>query len=239
MKSDVYHLVTVDDGKSDVAAIIKVFSEMASGRLACDLKLLNYYNEVPVSFGTTIITVENDRVELVIHEHHALIIKHDKSTLITSKHFHNGVVGVHCHAAHVNETKKTAILYNFAYALIRAQRREVVRVKVQGTLPVRFICKNITIEGDMADISGNGLAFHSDLVPQTESGQTGVLYFTLNGISLEAPGSFIRSVTDATGGHLCMFKMDTDNKISGIVSRFIFQRQVEIIQQLKEGRVSE
>lgn len=239
MTSDVYHLVTINNGESDNAAIIKVFSEMAAGRLKCDLKLLNYYNEVPVSYDSTITTVDQDRVELMVHEHQALIITHDNGTLITSKHFHNGLLGVHCHAAQVNVLKKTAILHNFAYALIRAKRREDVRVKVRGILPARFSYGNVTIEGDMVDISNNGIAINSGLVPTTESGQTGLVYFTLNGTSLGLPGSFIRSTMNEDGSHLCMFKMKTDNKNDSIISRFIFQRQVEIILQLKEGKVLE
>jgi len=37
MNKDVYKLVSVNDGKSDTAAIIKALSEIASGRLKSDL----------------------------------------------------------------------------------------------------------------------------------------------------------------------------------------------------------
>ena len=66
MKKDVYNLVTVKDGKSDAAAIVKVFSEMATGRLKCDLKLLNYYDEVPVCYPSSITTVEEDSVHVLL-----------------------------------------------------------------------------------------------------------------------------------------------------------------------------
>ena len=121
MKNDIYHLVTVKDGASDNTSIVKVFTEMAAGRLKSDFTLLNYYDEVPVSYGSTIVVVDGDSVELKIHEHQALILKHDNSTLIKSRHFHHEL-GVHCYASYVNVAKKTAILHNFAYAQIRAER---------------------------------------------------------------------------------------------------------------------
>jgi|GEM_PF-3243057 len=48
MRSDLYRLVTVTDGKNDTDAIVGLFAEMAAGRLQPDLTLLNYYHELPV-----------------------------------------------------------------------------------------------------------------------------------------------------------------------------------------------
>ena len=179
MNSDVHHLVTVNDGKSDTAEIIKVFSEIAAGRLKSDLKLLNYVDEVPVSYGSVINSVSNDSVELAVHEHQAVIMKHHKSTLVKSRHFNNEL-GVHCYATYVNIPKKTVILNNFAYAQIRAERREAVRVKIRRELPVRFTCENVNIEGNMIDISGSGISILSSLMPRIDTNQNGYLHFKLS-----------------------------------------------------------
>ena len=82
MKNDVYNLVTINDGKSDSAAIVRIFSEMAAGRLKSDLRLLNYYDEVPVSYPATIASVDVDSVELTIHENQAVLLKLHNSTLL-------------------------------------------------------------------------------------------------------------------------------------------------------------
>lgn len=238
MKKDVYNLVTVNDGKSDTTAIVKVFSEMAAGRLKCDIKLLNYYDEVPVCYASTITSVENDSVELAVHEHQALVIKHDNSTLIKSKHFHNEL-GVHCYASYASIPKKLVILHNFAYAQIRAERREAVRVKVRGTIPVTFSYENISMTGNMDDISGNGISIHTHFVQATDADQSGVLNFTLDGISLSAPGSFVRATPTGNDEHICMFQMKPDRISDSIIGRYIYQRQVEIIQLLKEGLVEQ
>jgi hypothetical protein len=238
MKKDVYNLVTVNDGKSDSAAIVRVFSEMAAGRLKCDLQLINYYCEVPVSYASSITAVEKDSVELAVHEHQALVIKHHNSTLIKSKHFHNEL-GVHCYAAYASIPKKLVALHNFAYAQIRAERREAVRVNVRGTLPVTFSYENVSIEGDMDDISGSGISIHSPLVPATKTDQPGLLSFTLTGTSLVVPGSFVRATPMESDRHICMFKMKPDRRTDTIIGQFIYQRQVEIIQLLKEGLIEE
>ena len=238
MRKDVYNLVTVADGKSDADAIVKVFSDMASGRLKCDLKLLNYYDEVPVSYPSVIMAVEDDSVELAVHEHQALVIKHDNSTLIKSGHFHNEL-GVHCYASYASIPKKLVILHNFAYAQIRAERREAVRVKVRGTTKVTFSYENVIIEGKMIDVSGNGASIHSDIVPATKTDQPGLLFFTLEGTSLTIPGSFVRASPTGDNGSVCMFQMNPDRRSDTIIGHYIYQRQVEIIQLLKEGLIEE
>jgi len=238
MKNDIYHLVTVNDGASDSAAILKVFSEMEAGRLKSDFMLLNYYDEVPVSYGSTITSVEEDSVELKVHEHQALILKHDNSTLIKSRHFHHDL-GVHCYASYVNIAKKIVILHNFAYAQIRAERREAVRVKVRDRLALKFSYDGVTIEGKLLDISGCGVSIRSDFVPATEGDQAGVLSFSLSGTPVTVAGSFVRATANGNEGYVCVFKIKPDRSTDNIIGRFIYQRQVEIIQQLREGLVVE
>lgn len=235
MKSDIYHLVTLNDGKSDTAAIVKTFSDMAAKRLKSDLTLLNFCNEMPVSYGAQILSVDTDSVELSVHEHQALMIKQDKCTLVKSKHFHSEY-GVHCFAAYVNVPKKTVILHNFAYAQIRAERREAVRVRVSGNVPIKFACNDVNIEGSLQDISTNGLSLTSTLAPTLAADQPGQLSFALNGTPVTVRGKFIRSVTDgAAGGYTHIFQIITDMVVDNTIGRFIFQRQVEIMQQLKEN----
>lgn len=233
MKADIYHLVTVNDGASDNAAIVQVFSDMAANRLKRDFSLLNYYDEVPVSYGSTIVGVEGDSVELKVHEHQALILKQDNSALIKCRHFHNDL-GVHCYASYVNVAKKTVILHNFAYAQIRAERREAVRVRVRDPLPVKFTYGSVAIEGNLVDISGSGVSIHADLVPATDTDQGGMLHLTLAGTALTIPGSFVRATEDASDGTTCIFQIKPDTRTDTIIGRFIYQRQVEIIQQLKD-----
>lgn len=236
MRNDIYNLVTVDDGKTDNAAIVKVLSSVAAGTLNCDLKLLNYYEEMPVSYGTNINCLEGDSVELSVHEYQALVISHDKSTLLKSRHFQNGL-GVHCHAAYVNVAKNVVVLHNFAYAQIRSERREAVRVKVQGNLLAKFRGSKGTFGGSIVDISGNGIALHTASAPTLVADDMGQLHFMLDNNCLEAQGCFVRAVPDGQNGYLYMFKMSADRKSDSLIGSYIFRRQIEIIMQLKDGKL--
>jgi hypothetical protein len=238
LKNDLYHLVTVKDGKSDTAAIIDVLLKISTGRLKCDLTLLNYYDEVPITYSSTLTTVEKDSIELAVHEHQAVIIKEHKSTLIKSKHFHSDL-GVHCYAAYVNVPKKTAILHNFAYAQIRAERREAVRVKVHGSIPVKFFYDNVAIEGNIVDLSTTGISIRHGLAAKINSGQLVQLNFTLNNTSLAVPGLFGKSIEIEASDNISIFQIKPGRMADNIIGQFIYQRQVEIIQQLKDGLILE
>ena len=239
MKTDIYRLVTVKDGKTDTANIARVFSEIATGRLKLDLQLLNYYREVPVSYGATIVTVESDSVELTVHENQAVVMKQDKATLVKSRHFHDEL-GVHCYAAYVNVPKKTVVLHNFSYAQIRAERREAVRVNVQEKVAVGFSYGDVVLEGVMVDISGNGISLETGNDPEIAKDQPGQLNFTLAGSELSVPGTFVKSTANkTTGGTVSVFQMNPGRMSEIVIGQFIYQQQVEIIQELKDGLVLE
>jgi hypothetical protein len=234
MNNKIFHLVTVADGKSDADAIREVFQEMLAGVIKSDLMLVNYYDEVPVSYASTVVGVENDSIELAVHEHQALIMKHEKSTLVKSSHFQNGL-GVHCYANYVNVPKKTVILNNFAYAQIRAERREAVRVKVREKVPVLFNSEVLSLQGSIIDISGIGVSMMCESLPQLDAGQPGELVFTLCGTTVSVPGSFVRANQQEGNESVCMFQMKPDRRNDSFISQFIYQRQVEIVRELKDG----
>ena len=236
--NDVYRPVTLDDGKADADAILLIFSAMASGRLTSDLSLLNYYHQVPVSYRTTIQSMDGGNVEFLMHEHQGMAIKNDRHTLIKSAHFPKGL-GVHAHAAYTNVQKKTAILHNFSYAQIRAERREAVRVAVNRPLPVTFTFDGGTLNGLMKDISGTGISVLSPDIFAIDGNQTGQLSFTLMDTPILVSGTFVRSFKGSDSSHMCVFMMEPDRKTDAIIGQFSYQRQIEILKDLKEGSIIE
>ena len=237
-KNEVYHLVTVDNGMTDTASILRVFSKMTTGSLTSDIKLLNYYHEVPVNYGATISSIDKDSVELSVHENQAVVIKHDNSTLIKSMHFPKDLA-VHCYAAYVNPSKKIVVLHSFAYAQIRAERRESVRVSVTQPIQVVFTHESIRIVGTMVDISGTGISVCTDVNPEINTNQMVQLTFSLMGSPLTVQGTFIRTLTDVSDQHVCIFQIKSGMKSDTIIGKFIYQRQIEIINELKDGLVTD
>ena len=233
-KSDLYRLVTIDNGQTDTASIIKIFSEMEVGNLKCDISLLNYFNEVPVNYGATICTIGKDSVDLSVNEHQAVVIKLDNSTIIKSNHFPKEL-GVHCYAAYVSVPKKMVILHNFAYAQIRSERREAVRVSIIKPISVNCSYKDISLDGTIVDISATGIAIHTPDVPAIDTDQPVRLSFSLMDTLLTVDGSFVRTAKSENYDQLYIFQMKPDRKHETVIGQFMYKRQIEIIQDLRDG----
>lgn len=62
-----YRLLSVKDVQQDESAIIDVLSAIKADELSNDLVLLNYYKEIPVSFGATIERIEGGVVDMIVH----------------------------------------------------------------------------------------------------------------------------------------------------------------------------
>jgi hypothetical protein len=234
MQRSAHNVVTLKNGKDDANSILQVLNEIAAGRLKNDVRLLNYYHEVPVSYDANIAAIEQDSVELSVHEHQALVIKHDHSTLLKSSHFPNEL-GVHCYAAYINVAKKTAILHNFAYAQIRAERREAVRVKVGSPIPLSFLSESADIDGNILDISGTGISLTCPTPPAVEPGTPGQLLFRVENNQMDVSGELVRVIEHGENGCVCIFQMTPDRRSDNIIGQFIYKRQIEIIQELKAG----
>ncbi|MBJ6724548.1 PilZ domain-containing protein [Geomesophilobacter sediminis] len=229
---DTYQLVTLENGTQDAASILNVFAEMASGGRKPDLTLLNYYHEVPVSYPATVVGIEADSVELAVHEHQAMVIKSDNSTLVKSAHFPNGL-GVHCYAAYANVTKKTVILHNFAYAQIRAERRDAVRVRLDQPVPVCLSSRESKSVGTIVDISGCGISVQCAEPPAVTPEGEVQLSFGVLGTMLSVSAAFVRTIANGEEGPICSFQLRPDSRAENLIGRFIYQRQIEIIQDLK------
>ncbi len=229
---DTYQIVTQTNGKEDTAAILAVLRKIMDGALKNDLKLLNYYHEVPVSYGVTLESIDEDAVECTVHQAQAAALGLQKQTLMKSGHFPGGC-GVHCFVEYVNVRNRMAVLGRFAYATIRAERRSAVRVNVGVSIGTIFQAENQSLVGELKDISVIGLAVVSSEELPTGLPEEGVLKLSLMGTALAVKAVLVRSAV-VEHGHLHTFKFELDAKMEELVSQFIYSRQVEIIRELKE-----
>ena len=229
---DLYTLVTIADGQKDCDAIMEILQNIHGGRLKDDLKLLNFIREVPVSFRARLENVAPDRVELTVHQSQAVIMKHDKYTLIRSSHFPNDY-GVHAFVAMANPTTCEAVLVRFAYVQIRADRRNAVRVEVHERIVGTFFGQSGKVSGELADISLGGLSIRAKGKLDVGIEDTGTFSCTLPTGQLEVPARVLKIIEDDEWQRV-VFVIDAQKKMENLISRFVLNEQVEIIKELKE-----
>lgn len=229
---DTFQIVSIKDGKQDMEAILQTLREIKSGKLKSDLRLLNYYNEVPISFSAKIDTVVDDCLECSVHQAQSVVLGLQKQALLTSSAFPQGM-GVHCFVEYVNVKNCFVVLGRFAYAAIRADRRGAVRVTVDILIPASYRAEEQSVSGNAFDISTSGIALSTDQAIPAGLPENGQMQLTLLGAVLDMSASYVKSV-EHEGDFVHTFKIDPDQQADKAISQYIYTRQVDIIRQLKE-----
>ena len=228
--SDRYQLLTVKDVRKDEAAIIEVLSAIMADELSNDLVLLNYYNEIPVSFGATIERIERGVVDMMVHRLQVVAMQMQMLTFIKSKHL------PYCVIAKVLKVKKEeslALLTQFSYVHISSEQRMYVRVKVLGRFEAVFSSDKEEVRGIISDISYGGVAILAPCGTEIKENAKGTVTLCLSAAKLDLPGTFLR-IDEHQGSIKYIIKLETDPKSEKIISHFIFQEQVEILRELKD-----
>ena len=230
--NDIYQRIQLAGEKQDSAQIVATLAAIKEGRLKNDLKLLNFYREIPVSYGATLESVEDDFAELSVHQIQAVVISFEKVTVLKSRHFPKDVIA---NVNYVNVEKSKVVLSSFCYALVRADRRMSVRVELSESIYASFTSAGVSVSGKLVDMSLTGLSIDAASDPGIQVSEKGELVVTLPTGTIAVPASLLKSIPGADGdGCRLVFEMEPTRATENSISQYIFQRQVEIIKELKD-----
>lgn len=225
-----YQLLTVKDPQKDEAAIIEVLSAIMADELSNDLVLLNYYKEIPVSFGATIERIEGGVVDVMVHKLQIVAMLMQKMTFIKSKHLSHCVIAK---VLKVKREERVALLTQFSYVNIQSEQRMYVRVTVVGKVEAVFISDKQEVRGTIRDISYGGVAILAPKGSDIKENAMGMVTLYLPAATLDLPGTFLRS-DEQHPLQKYIIKLDTDPRSEKVISHFIFQEQIGILRELKD-----
>lgn len=220
-----YQLVTVDSVQNDEETILDFLSTRAS-----DIKLLNYFRELPVSFDATLVHSERGIVEARIHDLQAAAMIGQKEVFVKCKGLPHDVIAK---VMKIRKTSNTALLTNFHYIIITAERRICVRVRVSEHHEVTFQYENQMIHGVIEDISFSGLSFSTPRKVDLEENIEGLVTITLLDTVLELHGKILKASHNSSSAKF-VIELELDSKNEKLISQFIFAQQSQIIRELKE-----
>ena len=229
--NDYYQIVTVADAREDNEQILGILAAIQKGTLSNDLRLLNYYQSIPVNYGATVESIEGDAVELAVNQQQAVVMHIEKETFLKSSHFPKDVLAA---VSYVNIDKCVAIITKFAYAVVRAERRQFVRVEVKERIEGTFSAPGVKVSGTLNDISLGGIALAADIPNPPENDLEGTVSLRLPGGPFEFPARLLR-VIPTKDRALAICETRPDSRTEKAISQYIFQRQVEIIRELKDS----
>jgi hypothetical protein len=224
---------TFDD---DQAAILKIAHDKC-GKSGLKVSLTNYYMGLPITYPATIVGVERGNLDLDVSPQQAVAIATDHYTLIRSEVFPFPVVA---HVQYINVKKHAASLNKLCYVEVLAEKRTAVRLNLEPPIRATIQFEDQSIVGDLVDISTSGLAVlldeYIELVPETEL----TVKFMLPDPVLQkhtlvkVPATLV-GIAENASPYRYKFKIVPEKHHEQLISRFSFQRQVEIIRGLKDS----
>lgn len=227
---------TFDD---DQAEILKVFASKHTAKDAPTVHLTNYYRGLPVTYPARIVAVERGSVDLDVNPQQAVAIESDRYTLINSKFFPDPIVA---NVQYVNVRKHAVSLNKLCFVEVLAEKRGAVRLSLDPPVKSTIQCEDQAIEGNLVDISIQGIAVKVDALLELETGTEMSVKFMLPDPVLKkqtlvkVPAQLVK-IDDSGSPYSYKFKISPDKHQEQMISRYIFNRQVEIIRGLKDDGI--
>jgi hypothetical protein len=224
---------TFDD---DQAVILKTFLEKYTTKDGSKVSLTNYYKGLPIIYPATILGVERGNLDVEVNPQQAVAIASDHYTLIRCKLFPFPIVA---HVQYVNVKKHIASLNKLCFVEVLAEKRAAVRLNLEPPVRATIQHDGQNISGILVDISTQGLAIEVEEYILLESGLDVSVKFMLSDPVLmkqnliKVPATVVE-ITGDTSPYGYKLRMNPEKHQEQLISRYSFQRQVEIIRCLKE-----
>ena len=238
---DISHLyiprpqLSVDE---DQAQILKTFKEVVE-KGKTGVKLLNYYQGLPLFFPAQIVEVDHGMLDLDIHPQQAVAIERDRYTFIRSDAFPHDIGA---HVQYINVSRRTVTLSRLFFVDIMADHRQALRLKLAPPTDAAFDLNGEKVGGQLYDLSMGGAAISVDRLPECTDGFETKLQFLIPNIIqnthtiVHVPAQHV-GTTEQGECHICKFSITPDKTVEQLISQYIFQRQVEIIRFLKDEAI--
>lgn len=220
----------------DQAAILKAFLEKCTTKDGSKVILTNYYRGLPIDYPATVLGVENSHLDLDVNPQQAKAMASDRYTLIRTPLFPDPIVA---QVQYINVKRHLASLNKLCFVEVLAEKRAAVRLNLDPPVRATILHESLEIAGSLVDISIQGLALTVDELVALEVGSEMLIRFMLpdtimmKHTLIKVPAKLV-DVSGSASPYRCRFRISPEKQQEQLISRYIFQRQVEIIRGLKE-----
>lgn len=221
---------TFDEDHDEIVAIFKANPKAS-------LKLINYYKGLLLSYPAAIAGLDRGVLDLDLQAEQAFTVEHGRYIFIRSPLFK---FDLFAQAQYVNVRKKAASFVKFCYVDIMAERRNFLRLELDQPVEVAMTTPAGLLEGKLHDFSLSGLNVAvQDYCPLEPNSEVSISFSLLDSehqqtFSLNLPARLI-TIADTERPYCYKFAMVLEKAAERQLSKFIFQRQVEIIREIKDG----
>jgi PilZ domain len=226
---------TFDDDQAEIISILK--RELLK-HPKYEVRLINYYKGLPVSYPAQLISIERDTIELDVYPQQAVVMAEQHCTFVRCKAFKHDLFA---NVQYVNIRKRAASLRKFCYVEIMAERRNYVRLELDTHAKALIRTSDGNVDGLLTELAINGACVKVDQSFPLEIGDETILCLTLQDIMHQNADNTVNVEARLVGiegdalPRYYRFKITPDKILDRVLAQYIFQRQIEIIHELKDA----
>lgn len=233
MKNIPYNEISVSSKIDDEAEIISALSKKYASAPHAFFSFLNIYKELPVANDGMIFSINSMEIIFKASLLQLAAIHQSMETIIHVPALNTNILGK---VVYVDAKHRLVSLKDFSYAEVHFTKRSAVRVRHKVPMNVKLTADSANISGVIRDISLTGcrVTTPAGFLFEKAGNITLLLKYICDGqfMELQIKARLLR----ITGGPMyeCVLLFEHTDATEKDLSLYIYQRQVEILRELKE-----
>jgi hypothetical protein len=201
------------------------------------VRLSTYYKGLPISYPAGIAGLDCGVLDLDVHQQQAVALQSVGRAFVRCDCFDGNLLA---EVQSVDVRRLSVTLKNFTFVEVMAERRESLRLAVEPQTEAVISGAIGRTLGLLSDISLGGCCIHTETGCPFRPGTPLKLKLQVPNLlqktvtCVESEARYLENFREA-GDQICSFAFEPDDGNETLISRFLFQRQVEIIRELKDS----
>ena len=225
-------IVSQSDDQETIFGLLKnIFDKDPSSSFT----FLNIYKELPITSGSKIFEIKKSSVEFFTTATQFAIMSESMEVIIQSKLMNTNIVAK---VMELDSRRLQVTLGDFSYAELHMDKRKSVRVRLKLPMQLQMLVDGNTLSGVINDVSLGGVCvrtFAGHLLERANEIELKIklLHSGTNQVMEALVPSKVVRVDKKDLQARCAMVFEHTPQSEQVLSTFIYQRQLEIIKELK------
>jgi len=235
MSLSAYNNVVMVSHADDQQSIIGLMNNIYAADPTAEFTFLNIYKELPITSSSKIFELKGNSVEFVTSATQFSIMNETHEVLIQSNLLAKSVIGK---VKELDNRRMQVTLGDFSYAEVHSDQRSSVRVRLKLPMQLQMVVDGNNLSGVINDISLGGVlvrTFSGSFLEKAKS--IAIKIKLLHNATHEVMEALIPSrlvrIEKKDMEARCAMVFEHTPQSEKVLSTFIYQRQLEIIKELK------
>lgn len=205
------------------------------------IKVLNIFHGLVINTPSKILKITKDTIYISFESLQGVVINIEKRTVLQSPIF---LQDIEATVKKIDLTRKIAVLENFKFLKTNANSRKYSRVTTSSKTPITLLVNGASINGYILDLSIKSIAITVKYTQSLDAIKTGNISLSFNIQNPKSDDGFSRlninakvivvTMKDIQNNCKIVCDIDEDYMNDSILMQYIYERQKELIIELKK-----